>query len=69
MFTAESHSGVLTPETEECSAYWESLSRIPLDKMWDADRLWLPLLLRGSWFHRAYVFDRNDQVKEERELS
>jgi 8-oxo-dGTP diphosphatase len=69
VFTAEAHGGTLVPETDECSAYWESLDRVPLERMWDADRLWLPLLLKGAWFHRAYVFDRHDRMREERNLA
>jgi 8-oxo-dGTP pyrophosphatase MutT (NUDIX family) len=66
VFTAEKFSGNLTADNEECSAYWVSLDKIPVDQMWDADRLWLPLLLAEKWFHRAYVFDANDHVREER---
>lgn len=68
VFTAEAWQGALIPETDECRAYWENLDRLPVEKMWDADRLWLPLLLAGKPFHRAYVFDRDDKVKEERDL-
>lgn len=68
VFTAEKFSGSLVPETEECSALWVKLPQIPVDKMWDADRLWLPLLLRGKPFHRRYVFDAKDQVREEVDL-
>jgi len=66
VFTAEAHTGTLLPETDECTAGWVSLDAIPLEKMWDADRLWLPLLLAGKPFHRVYVFDRFETVKEER---
>lgn len=69
VFVAERCSGTLVPETEECSALWVPRASIPLEKMWDADRLWLPLLLAGKPFHRAYVFDRHDKVLEERDLS
>ena len=68
VFTAEAFSGSLSPESEECSAHWEDLSKLPLDQMWDADRLWLPYLLAGEPFARAYVFDRHDRVKEERRI-
>lgn len=66
VFTTETFAGSLVPENEECSAMWASCASLPLDKMWDADRLWLPYLLAGRPFHRAYVFDRNDKVLEER---
>lgn len=69
VFVADACTGTLVPENEECSSLWVPRARIPLEKMWDADRLWLPLLLAGKPFHRAYVFDRHDKVIEERDLS
>jgi 8-oxo-dGTP diphosphatase len=68
VFTAEKYSGALVEETEECSSEWISLSTLPVDKMWDSDRLWLPLLLSGKPFHRVYIFDAVDKVKEEQVL-
>ena len=69
VFTAEESTGALVPETEECSALWVPRASIPLEKMWDSDRLWLPLLLAGKPFHRAYVFDRHEKVVAERDLN
>lgn len=68
VFQAGSFSGSLMPDTDECSAYWEGLGSIPFEKMWSSDRLWLPLLLSGKRFHKAYVFGAHDEVLEEREL-
>jgi len=65
VFTAEEFSGALIPENEECSAHWISLDQIPFEKMWDDDRLWVPLLLAGEPFHRIYQFDANDRMKTE----
>lgn len=69
VFTASGFTGSLVAENDECTAYWENRERLPLDRMWDADRLWLPHLVRGEWFHRAYVFDAHDKVKSERDLA
>jgi 8-oxo-dGTP diphosphatase len=66
VFVAREFSGSLVPSTDECDALWVSRDSIPLEKMWDADRMWLPLLLSGRPFHRAYVFDKHNLVKEER---
>lgn len=68
VFVSDRHTGTLVPETDECSALWVGRDAIPLEKMWDADRLWLPQLLAGKFFHRAYVFDKDNLVKEERIL-
>ncbi len=68
VYTCEIFSGTVIPENEECNALWVKIAQIPLDRMWDADRRWLPLLLEGSWFHRAYIFDAQDMVQEEKIL-
>lgn len=66
VFQTNTFSGSLVTETEECSAEWISLEQIPFDKLWDSDRIWLPLVLAGKNFHRIYTFDENDQVVEEK---
>jgi 8-oxo-dGTP diphosphatase len=68
VFVAEESSGTLVAETDECSALWVKRHLIPLEKMWDSDRLWLPYLLAGQPFHRAYHFDAGDKVIQERDL-
>ncbi len=68
VFTAKSFTGSLIPDTEECSAVWIPQNAVPLDKMWDADRFWMPLLMAGKYFHRAYTFDKHDMVLEEQIL-
>lgn len=65
VYTSDHFIGSLIPETEECSAHWVPLDEIPYDKMWDADRRWIPLLLEGHPFHRVYSFDSHDQVLSE----
>ena len=65
VFTAEEFSGELVPTGEECDAHWVSFDSIPYDKMWDDDRLWVPLLFEGKRFHRVYWFDQNDHMARE----
>jgi 8-oxo-dGTP diphosphatase len=65
VFTAEQFSGELTPSNDECDAHWVSLDEIPYEKMWDDDRLWVPLLMTGKRFHRVYWFDKNDHMARE----
>lgn len=66
VYMTDDFSGELQPETDECSAHWIPLSQIPYDKMWDDDKLWIPTLLQGKFFHRVYTFDANDHMKEEK---
>ncbi|MGE3261022.1 MAG: 8-oxo-dGTP diphosphatase [Bacteriovoracia bacterium] len=66
VFTANQFSGQLITDGEECSASWVSLDKIPLEKMWDSDKRWLPLLLSRKKFHCSYTFDANDNVTHEK---
>lgn len=68
VFVSRKFSGSLIAESEECSAHWIPVKEIPLEKMWSSDRVWLPVLLSGRKFHRAYRFDQHDQVIEEKVL-
>lgn len=68
VFICREFSGSLVAENEECSAHWVRVSEIPFDRLWDSDRLWLPLVLSGERFHRAYWFDGEDKVIEEKIL-
>ncbi len=67
VYRASQYTGELVPENEECSAHWVSLSEIPYENMWPSDRLWFPLALEGvEYFHRAYYFNRKEQLLEEK---
>jgi 8-oxo-dGTP diphosphatase len=44
-------------ETDEAAPAWHSLGAIPYDEMWEDNRVWMPLLLRGVPFSGRYVFD------------
>jgi 8-oxo-dGTP diphosphatase len=68
VFVSEEYTGTLIPENEECSAHWVDINKIPYEKMWDDDKLWVPLLLAGKKFHRIYTFDSNDHMKTEQIL-
>ncbi|QEV99122.1 8-oxo-dGTP diphosphatase [Microbacterium caowuchunii] len=43
-------------ETEEIVPAWFPVSEIPLDRMWDDTRRWLPQVLRGERAGATYVF-------------
>ncbi len=43
--------------TEEATPLWAPLDRIPYDRMWEDDAVWLPLLLCRERFSGDFVFD------------
>ena len=56
VFTASGFEGELC-ETREAAPIWTPLGRIPYERMWADDALWLPLLLRGQPFTGFFIFD------------
>ncbi len=44
-------------ETEEALPLWTPLDRIPYHEMWEDDRHWLPLLVRGEHFVGYFEFE------------
>ena len=43
-------------ETAEATPLWTPVGEIPYDQMWEDDRHWLPLLLRGETFRGYFTF-------------
>ncbi|MGC8533758.1 MAG: 8-oxo-dGTP diphosphatase [Candidatus Parvarchaeum sp.] len=60
-----SYSWEGTPnETEEMAPLWVDIDKIPLDKMWEDDRYWLPDILKGKKIKAAFLFDENQRISE-----
>jgi len=57
VFSANSHEGELKGGVEGILE-WIDLDKIPYDEMWEDDRHWLPLLLRGKSFEGEFYYDR-----------
>lgn len=49
-------------EGEEMTAEWFSLDKLPLDKMWDNDKHWLPRVLNGEKIKGWVVHDEKNTV-------
>ncbi len=56
-------------ETEEAIPLWVDVGEIPYDRMWADDRLWLPHLLTGTPFLGRFVFEGDDLLWSQIELT
>lgn len=54
-FVARDYRGTPT-ETAEAEPFWSPLDRIPYDRMWEDDRIWLPKVLAGQRIKAAFLF-------------
>lgn len=60
VFTATGYRGRPT-ETDEATPLWFPVNKLPYDRMWADDRVWMPLLLEGRRFVGEFLFD-GDQM-------
>jgi 8-oxo-dGTP diphosphatase len=44
-------------ETDEAVPLWTDVNRVPYERMWQDDALWLPLLLKGERFVGRFYFE------------
>ena len=64
VYSCEAFEGVPV-ETIEAKPLWFSLEEIPYERMWEDDRLWLPMLLRGERFQGRWLFDDDTMLDYE----
>ncbi len=51
-------------ESTEMKPAWFSIDAVPYEKMWDADRHWMPLVLEGKYVKASFVYGENKEVLE-----
>ncbi len=56
VYRTDEFSGTPT-ESREAKPLWVALEKIPYEKMWEDDGLWIPMLLRGEKFLSRWIFD------------
>ncbi|MCK5673773.1 MAG: 8-oxo-dGTP diphosphatase [Spirochaetales bacterium] len=56
-------------ETDEADPFWQSVDQIPYDKMWEDDKLWLPLAMSGKYIKGHFIFDGDKMISQEIEES
>ncbi len=64
VFVADACIGEPT-ETDEAKPLWTPLDRIPFERMWADDALWIPLMLEGKRFTGRFVFDGDAMLDRE----
>ena len=47
---------------------WFDIDKLPLDKMWDDDKYWLPGVLKGGSVHMRFYFDADGIVVKHEDL-
>ena len=53
-------------ESEEMKPRWFKVDKIPYKKMWDSDKYWIPLILKGKKLRcKSYVDDKDITIKRE----
>jgi 8-oxo-dGTP diphosphatase len=49
-------------ETREAAPRWTDIDEIPYEAMWEDDRYWLPMMIRGERFQTRWIFDGDHMV-------
>ncbi|HAS84180.1 MAG TPA: NUDIX hydrolase [Verrucomicrobia bacterium] len=62
VFRATGYTGGEPQETDEAIPLWTPLDRIPYERMWSDDRLWLPLMIARETFSGVFLFDRDQML-------
>ena len=57
VFFTSSFSGTLIDECEETRPFWTDIASLDYSRMWEDDRLWLPMALEGKNFDGRFIFD------------
>jgi len=66
VYVYRTHEFSGTPvETREARPLWVKVDSIPYEQMWEDDRIWLPMLIRGERFQTRWIFDGDRMVDYE----
>jgi 8-oxo-dGTP pyrophosphatase MutT (NUDIX family) len=49
-------------ESEEMKPKWFQEKNIPYEQMWEADKFWLPYVIRGKKFKARFIYNEENKV-------
>lgn len=61
VFQSTHFDGTVKEESDEGKLKWFSKRELPLEKMWEDDRYWLPLLIEGTKFRGVFEFTKDSK--------
>jgi len=67
VFTVEDWEGE-PRESEEMSCEWYDIDELPVYKMWDADKDWMPMVLGGRKISGKFTFNDDNSTISESEI-
>lgn len=67
IFLTRDYQGNLI-ETEECFSRWHDVSKLPFDKMWEDDILWVDKVLKGEEVKYRFYLDKDEKLVRHEEF-
>ena len=67
VYRTDTYEGVPT-ESPEARPLWVPFDEVPYDDMWEDDRYWLPMVLKGERFQTRWIFDGDRMVDSHIEI-
>ena len=64
VYKSTEFSGNIKAHVGEVDVFWQDASAIPYDKMREADKDFLPLILAGQYVKRRYYYDSNSNIEK-----
>ena len=62
VFFTSTYSGTMIDECEETKPFWTDIASLDYSRMWEDDRLWLPLALAGRKVNGYFIFDDLEMI-------
>lgn len=64
VYKSTSFSGEIKAKEDEVDVFWQDADNVPYDKMREADKDFLPLILSGQYVQRRYFYNSNFQIEK-----